>query len=87
MSVRVAYLDGRAPPTSSADKGKGRAKDTVEVEFVPFENDEDELEAIRLLYRCVSVLQLILGFVIRMLNNFAGLATTTFWSGETANQR
>ncbi|KAJ3557485.1 hypothetical protein NM688_g1448 [Phlebia brevispora] len=55
INILVAYLDGRVhsreSSAASSGKGKGRATDTVEVEFVPFENGEEGLEPIRLLYR------------------------------------
>ena len=56
VNIMVAYLDGRVPRASatsatSTGKGKPRATNTVEVEFVPFENDEEGAEPIRLLYR------------------------------------
>lgn len=61
VNALVAYLDGRErPATVTPDKGKGKSRattDTVEVEFVPFENGEEGPEPIRLLYRYVSALR------------------------------
>ncbi|PSS30859.1 hypothetical protein PHLCEN_2v2586 [Hermanssonia centrifuga] len=53
VNIFVAYLDGRlrTRSVSDNDKGKGKERETVEVEFVEFQNGEEGLDPVRLLYR------------------------------------
>ena len=50
VDLEVAYLNGRTN-NSDAGKGKGRASNTVEVDIVKFDNEEEGVAPIRLLYR------------------------------------
>ncbi len=53
VNIFVAYLDGRlrTRSVSNNDKGKGKEREAVEVEFVEFQNGEEGLDPVRLLYR------------------------------------
>ena len=62
--MRVAYLDGRAQPfpSDAAEKGKSRAEDAPDsdlsfVSFIEYDHrEQDQLEPVVLLYRCVALL-------------------------------